>query len=60
MSKASDSNIVIEEATSESPFSFVLGGGKVIKGFDIAVKNMRVGQKGSVLIRSDYAYGKIG
>ena len=32
----------------------------MIRGFDIAVKNMRVGQKGSVWIRSDYAYGKIG
>ena len=32
----------------------------MIRGFDIAIRNMKVGQKGSVFIRSDFAYGKIG
>ena len=43
MTKAEDKDTVIEEATEERPFSFVVGGGKVIKGFDLAIKKMKVG-----------------
>ena len=33
------------DATKGAPFSFRLGIGEVIKGWDIGVKNMRVGDK---------------
>lgn len=42
------------------PFSFRLGKGEVIKGWDAVVKTMHQGEECDVLLRSDYAYGKSG
>ncbi|PAA86682.1 hypothetical protein BOX15_Mlig024991g2, partial [Macrostomum lignano] len=42
------------------PFSFKLGAGQVIKGWDEAVKTMRRGEVCDIVLRSDYAYGKSG
>eukprot|EP00804_Cyclotella_cryptica_P010850 CCRYP_008777-RA/>CCRYP_008777-RA protein AED:0.04 eAED:0.04 QI:227/1/1/1/0/0/2/31/258 len=41
-------------------FSFVLGGGKVIKAIDLAVSGMKVGEAAKLVCRSDYAYGSEG
>lgn len=42
----------------EGEFSFVLGSGKVIAGFDKAVTGMYVGQTKEVLIPAKDAYGE--
>lgn len=42
------------------PFSFTLGQGQVIKGWDETVATMKKGEKCRVVLRSDYAYGKQG
>jgi hypothetical protein len=41
-------------------FSFVLGGGSVIKGWEAAVATMRLGERAEVEIAPAYAYGRRG
>lgn len=42
------------------PFQFVLGAGMVIKGWDEGVLGMKVGEKKTLVIPSDKAYGSQG
>lgn len=44
----------------DEPFSFVLGAGQVIQGWDQGVGNMRVGDKARLTIPPESAYGTQG
>jgi hypothetical protein len=42
------------------PFVFTLGGGEVIKGWDVGVAGMKVGGRRKLTVPSDMAYGPAG
>ena len=46
-----------DSSRNRGPFSFRLGAGQVIKGWDTGVKGMKVGGKRKLTIPSDLAYG---
>lgn len=48
---------VFDTSEGRTPLEFVVGGGQVIKGFDRAVKTMKVGEKKTIEIEPSDAYG---
>ena len=42
------------------PFAFTLGAGQVIKGWDVGVAGMKVGEQRKLTIPPDYGYGPEG
>lgn len=44
----------------DTPFEFTLGEGMVIKGWDLGIVGMKVGEKRTLTIPSDLAYGPAG
>ena len=42
------------------PFSFHLGVGEVIRGWDVGVATMRTGERARLYIPQDWAYGDAG
>jgi peptidylprolyl isomerase len=52
-----DNGSVFDTSEGREPLEFTLGGGQVIAGFDEAVTGMAVGEKKSVKVPVDKAYG---
>ena len=57
---ASDNSIFDSSLDHEKPFSFKLGGGQVIKGWDIGVATMTLGEKAELVLSPEYGYGAAG
>lgn len=53
-----DSGEEFDSSVGGEPFSFVVGSGGVIAGFDVAIRDMQVGEKKTVRIPPQDAYGE--
>jgi peptidylprolyl isomerase len=49
---------IFDSSKDKEPLEFIIGDGKMIKGFDVAVEGMKVGDDKSITIPSDEAYGE--
>jgi tetratricopeptide (TPR) repeat protein len=58
--KFEDGKVFDERQDSNSPYVFKLGIGEIMKGWDIAVASMKVGEISEFSIAADYAYGEAG
>ncbi|MDB4992059.1 MAG: peptidyl-prolyl isomerase, FKBP-type peptidyl-prolyl cis-trans isomerase FkpA [Parcubacteria group bacterium] len=52
-----DGTVFDASANHGQPFSFTLGAGQVIKGWDLGVAGMKVGGKRRLIVPADLAYG---
>ena len=55
-----DDGTVFDSSYGGEPFTFDLGKGQVISGWEIGVASMLLGEKAELTIESDYGYGKDG
>lgn len=60
LGKLQSNGNVFDQTRSGNPFSFTLGEGSVIKGWDLGVKTMRKGEKAEFILAPEYAYGDRG
>lgn len=55
-----DGSIFDKSSDRGEPLKFVIGTGQVIKGWDIGIMSMQLGEKAELIIKPEYGYGKIG
>jgi FKBP-type peptidyl-prolyl cis-trans isomerase 2 len=52
-----DSGDIFDSSREREPLCFILGKGDIISGFDTAIQGMEIGEKKSVTLTPDQAYG---
>lgn len=58
--RLTDGTVFDSSVTRGTPFEFPLGAGMVIKGWDLGVLGMKIGEKRTLTIPSDLGYGARG
>ena len=51
---------IFDSSNDKEALKVVIGEGQVIKGWDIGIMSMNLGEKAELTILSDYAYGEAG
>lgn len=51
---------VFDQSAGRGPLEFVTGAGRMIPGFDVTVQDMKLGEKRTVVLPPDMAYGEQG
>ena len=51
---------IFDSSYDKEALKVVIGEGQVIKGWDIGIMSMNLGEKAVLTIASDYAYGDVG
>ena len=51
---------IFDSSVDKEPLKVAIGVGQVIKGWDIGIMSMRLGERATLKIASDYAYGAAG
>ena len=55
--RLAENNEVFDQSEYPNPFKVTCGANKVIKGWEIGIKTMKVGEKAEFRITAPYAYG---
>ena len=50
-------NQIFEQSNEDTPTSFIIGENKVIKGWELALKTMKLGEKSEFIMKPEYTYG---
>ena len=48
---------IFEQSKENEAFNFTIGENKVLKGWEIAIKSMKIGEKSEFIMTSEYTYG---
>ncbi|MBQ4235729.1 MAG: peptidylprolyl isomerase [Treponema sp.] len=51
---------VFDQSKGRGPLEFMTGAGRMIPGYDIMTQDMKVGEKRSIILPPEYAYGEAG
>ena len=58
--RTEDGSVFDRSSDHGEALKFDIGTGQVIKGWDIGIMTMKLGEKAEIIIKSQYGYGKIG
>ena len=50
-------NQIFEQSNEDTPTTFIIGENKVIKGWELALKTMKLGEKSEFIMKPEYTYG---
>ena len=49
-------DLIFEQSNENQPLTFIIGENKVLKGFELAVKTMKLGERAEFIMKPEYTY----